>query len=129
MKFILICFSMLLFGFVSQAQSRTAFLNITLTDLQSVSLMNPALNKISETRDGSQKGPLQILRSSSSQVKQIDSKTLEYEKLYKEFYSDEAAKSTSSGTENIYKLAATRPNKLLPNQNTSYLVIYQVDPR
>ncbi len=128
MKLILICFSMLLFGFVSQAQSHTAFLNITLTDLQSVSLMNPA-NKTSETRDDSQRGPLQILRSSSSQVKQIDSKTLEYEKLYREFYSYEAAKSTSSGNANIYKLAATRPTKLLPNQNTSYLVVYQVDPR
>jgi hypothetical protein len=120
---------MFLFSLVSQAQSKTAFLTITLTDLQSV-LLSPTSDKLPDTGAKNQEGLLQILRPTSSQVKQINSKTLEYEKLYNEFYSGEAAKSSSSGDANVYKLAANQSlsSKVLPNQNTSYLVIYQIDP-
>lgn len=132
MKSTLLCITFLLFGLVSSAQTNIASLNITLTDVQSVTFSNAVLNEVApEGKQLSQSSGLNILSSSNSQIKKISSKNSEYEKLYKEFQSDKALTGVSNFNTNIYDAAvntisyAKRPK----NQNTSNLVIYQIDPR
>lgn len=131
MKLFLICFSLLLSGLVSQAQTQTASLNIILTDLQSVKYGNVSAEHVTpDKRDNDHSASLQILNSSTSQIKQIDSKNSEYERLYKEFYSEESTHPLMDNS-NSYKLTASRlpSSKVLPDQPKTNLVIYQIDPR
>lgn len=132
MKSILLCITFLLFGLVSRAQTNIASLNITLTDVQSVTFSNAVLNEVApEGKQLSQSAGLNILSSSTSQIRKISSKNSEYEKLFKEFQSNKALTGVSNSNTNFYDPAlntvsyAKRPK----NQNTSNLVIYQIDPR
>jgi len=116
---------------VAKAQSSTASLNITLTDVQSVTFNNLALNEVvSENQGNPQSGPLQMLSQSTSQVKKIASNHSEYQRLYKEFYSDKTAVGSRSLEKGSYRIVATNtPNSRAKNMDASNLVIYQIDPR
>ncbi|MES3018365.1 MAG: hypothetical protein V4721_11320 [Bacteroidota bacterium] len=130
MKAIILCVLTLFIGLVSQAQSTTASLNITLTDVQSVTFSSVALAEASSpNQDASKNGSLQLLSHSTSQIKKISSQNSEYERLYKEFYSTTTASQFSD--KNVYAAAtnSSSPPKSAKNKNTSNLVIYQIDPR
>ncbi len=130
MKAIILCILTLFIGLVSQAQSTTASLNITLTDVQSVTFSSVALAEVSSpNQDASKNGSLQLLSHSTSQIKKISSQNSEYKKLYKEFYSTTTASQFSG--KNVYAAAtnSSSPPKSAKNKNTSNLVIYQIDPR
>lgn len=122
MRSFVLCISILLVGFVSQAQTNVASLNITLTDVQSVTFSNSSLNEGDPVKkDVSQSGALKMLSNSTSQIKKIDSTNLEYERLNKEFYSGKANKG--------FAMNSTSSAKKPRNSNSSNLIIYQIDPR
>ncbi len=132
MRSFLLCVTFLLFGLVSRAQSNMASLNIILTDVQSVTFSNTALNEVSaEGVQISRNEGLNVFSRSTSQVKQISSKNSDYDKLYKEFYIEKARIDQRSSNTNNYSVAINNAisNKLSRNQNTANLVIYQIDPR
>jgi hypothetical protein len=122
MRPFVLCISLLFISFVSQAQTTIASLNITLTDVQSVTFGSAALNELDpDKKEASQVVALKVLSNSTSQIRRISSTNSEYEKLYKEFYAGKAnntlAVNSTSSTE--------RPR----GSKSSNLVIYQIDPR
>lgn len=122
MKSLALCISILLIGFVSKAQTSMASLNITLTDVQSVTFSNASLDETDPLKKViSQSGALRVLSNSTSQIKIINSTNLEYETRNKEFYAGKANKGLAINTTS----SAKRPR----NSNSSNLIIYQIDPR
>lgn len=121
MKSILLCISMLLIGIAARAQSNTASLNITLTDVQSVTFSSTALIDITpDSKEISQNGAHKVLSRSTSQIKKISSANSEYERLFKEFYAGRVTNGLAVNT------SSTKRSK---TSNTSNLVIFQIDPR
>ena len=131
MKTIIVCILTLSIGIVAKAQSTTASLNITITDVQSVKFDGSSLGEaVPVNEEIAKNGTLQVLSRSTSQIRKINSKTSEYARLYKEIYSDTAVNASSSANPNVNRVAMNRTNpKGLGPQNNSNLVIYQVDPR
>ena len=132
MRSILLCITLLLYGLVSEAQTNVASLNITLTDVQSVTFTNASLKEVAPVNSQeSQNSTLNVLNSSTSQIKKITSKNSEYERLYKEFYNDKALSSLSSPNGDIYNVAVNNTTSAIrpKGQNVPNLVIYQIDPR
>ena len=132
MRSILLCITLLFFGLVSEGQTNVASLNITLTDVQSVTFSNAALNEVApDGKQLSRNAGLNVLTGSTSQIKKISSKNSEYERLYKEFYTEKAHIGQSSSSKNNYSLAVNSASstKKPKSQNTTNLVIYQIDPR
>lgn len=131
MKAIILCIFALFLVNVTKAQSTTASLNITLTDIQSVTFNTLASSDIVPANQGkSQNGTLQVLSHSTSQIKKISSKNSEYDKLYKEFYSGAAAAASGSSQKGSYRVAVNNtPSSRTKTLNTSNLIIYQIDPR
>lgn len=131
MRTVLLSITLLLFALVSQAQTTTASLKITLTDVQSVTFSSAALREeAAGTKLESKNEELHVLSSSTSQIKKISSGNSEYENLYNEFYSDKVSGYPSSSTK-IQSIALNNssPGRNLKSGNISKLVIYQVDPR
>ncbi len=128
MRAVILCIFALFIGSVSKAQSTTVSLNITLTDVQSVTFGTVVLDEL--TPEGSKNGTLQVLSHSTSQIRKINSKDSEYERLYKQFYSGKTAFTSASSDKDIYGMAvnSTLPPKSPENYNKN-LVIYQIDPR
>lgn len=132
MRSILLCITLLLFGLISEAQTNVASLNITLTDVQSVTFSNASLKENAPANSqNSQNSTLNVLNSSTSQIKKISSKNYEYERLYKEFYNNKALSGLSSPNGDIYNVAVNSPSSARrpKGQKVPNLVIYQVDPR
>jgi len=131
MRTIIFCILALFISIVSKAQSNTASLGITLTDIQSVKFSNVPLNEIAPvTKKASQNGTLQLLSHSTSQIKKISSNASEYARLYKEFYSDAGDNVSSSNNQNVYSAVVNRANPKITGQANNFnLVIYQIDPR
>lgn len=126
MKILTLCILALSVGISAQAQSTTASLNITFTDVQSVKFdeVSSQQDLAPAVHDGSKNTPLQMLSRSTSQVKRIDSKSAEYEKLYKEL-------SVTLGSAAIYANAPVPAVKrsLRGKEASPSHIIYQVDPR
>lgn len=130
MRTVLLSITLLLFALVSQAQTTTASLNITLTDVQSVTFSSALRVEVAGTKLESKNEELHVLNSSTSQIKKISSGNSEYENLYNEFYSDKVSGYPSSSTKNqSIALNNSSPGSYLKSGNISKLVIYQVDPR
>lgn len=130
MRTVLLSITLLLFALVSQAQTTTASLNITLTDVQSVTFSSALRVEVAGTKLESKNEELHVLSSSTSQIKKISSGNSEYENLYNEFYSDKVSGYPSSSTKNqSIALNNSSPGRNLKSRNISKLVIYQVDPR
>lgn len=130
MRTVLLSITLLLFALVSQAQTTTASLNITLTDVQSVTFSSALRVEVAGTKLESKNEELHVLNSSTSQIKKISSGNSEYENLYNEFYSDKVSGYPSSSTKNqSIALNNSSSGRNLKSGNISKLVIYQVDPR
>ena len=122
MRLFVLCISLLFISFVSQAQTTTASLNITLTDVQSVTFGSAAFNELNpDKKEVSQVVALKILSNSTSQIRKISSTNSEYEKLYKEFYAGKANNTLAVNSTS----STTKPR----GSKSSNLVIYQIDPR
>ncbi len=126
MKIIILCILALSIGIVAKAQSATANLNITLTDVQSVKFGEVSQEEAAPAaQENAPNSDLKVLSRSTSQVKKIHSKTEEYEKLYKEL-------SSKLGSAAIYTAAAVAPVAKRSSQGSPPVlshIIYQVDPR
>ncbi len=131
MKTIILCILKLSIGLVVKAQSNTASLNITLTDVQSIKFDSPSLDESAAVKENITKNEnLQVLNRSTAQIRKISSETSEYARLYKEIYSGSAVSNSSSSNGNVYTMAVNRTDrKTSALQKKSNLVIYQVDPR
>lgn len=130
MRAIILCIFALFLVTASKAQSATASLNITLTDVQSVTFSSIISDEIATSdKYNSQTGNLQILSQSTSQIKKIGSKTSEHERLYKEFYSDKNAVVTSLSRTNTLTAGVSNSLPKSKISNPANLVIYQIDPR
>ncbi len=130
MRAIILCIFALFLVTASKAQSATASLNITLTDVQSVTFSSIISDEIATSdKYNSQTGNLQILSQSTSQIKKIGSKTSEHERLYKEFYSDKNAVVTSLSRTNTLSAGVSNSLPKSKISNPANLVIYQIDPR
>ena len=132
MRAILLCITLLLFGLDSEAQTTIASLNITLTDVQSVTFSSAAFKEVAS---GSKQEPIiaeiKVLSSSTSQIKKISPANSEYERLYNIFYDEKASSANSSSSGKIYNLALNNSTSAREpeNRKISNLVIYQIDPR
>lgn len=125
MKLIILCILALCVGIAAQAQSTTASLNITLTDVQSVKFGEVSQQDLAPAvHDGSGNGLFQMLSSATSQVKRIHSESAEYEKLYKEL-------SATLGSAATYASApvSSGTRSLKEKQASPSHIIYQVNPR
>jgi parvulin-like peptidyl-prolyl isomerase len=127
----IILFVLTLFaGFAAQAQSTTASLNITLTDVQSVTFGIAALDGSAlASHERPKDSNLQVLSRSTSQIKQINSQNSEYEKLYKEFYSGLRSIISTFAESDVQQIAGSNAISKPPGSKISNLVIYQIDPR
>ncbi|WP_411272883.1 hypothetical protein [Daejeonella sp.] len=130
MRSILLCITLLLFGLLSKAQTNMPSLNITLTDVQSVTFNNSSSNQAAVANSQIiQNAGLNVFSSSTSQIKKISSENSEYERLYKEFYAEKSNIGQSFSTD-IYSVALNSPSgKIRKSAKTPNLVIYQIDPR
>ena len=122
MRSVVLCISLLFISFVSQAQTTIASLNITLTDVQSVTFGSAALDEPDpDKKEVSQVVALKVLSNSTSQIRKFNSTNSEYEKLYKEFYAGKANNTLAVNSTS----STTKPR----GSKSSNLVIYQIDPR
>jgi hypothetical protein len=123
MKILILCVLALFVGIAAQAQSTTANLNIILTDVQSVKFGSVSQQDLApELQQRSSANTLLVLSHSTSQVKRIDSKSAEYEKLYKELSSKLGSAAAYAGMSQAVKGSKQKGT-------TFSHIVYQVDPR
>ena len=113
------------------AQTSTASLYITLTDIQSVKIPETNTNEEGQQNfvaDSS--NPVQLLSPAASQIKKYDSHTSDISKLNREFYSGENRHSSVHMYAANNHSASARQSARAGNRNMqAQLIVYQIDPR